>query len=86
VFPLAAPAIGAPVSAMFTVGRAGSVNLGVTGLPVPAVTEAGKLPAGVSLSAPDTLGGTPKACAGGVYPITISAANGIGVTRPTASR
>jgi DNA-binding beta-propeller fold protein YncE len=80
VFPLAAPAIGGPASATFTVGHAGSVNLGVTGLPSPAVTEAGKLPAGVSLSAPDSLTGTPKAGAGGVYPLTISAANGIGVT------
>jgi putative Ig domain-containing protein len=32
----------------------------------------------VSLSAAGTLGGTPKSGAGGVYPITITAANGIG--------
>lgn len=80
VIPLAAPAIGGAVSPTFTVGRAGSVSLGVTGMPSPAVTEQGKLPAGVSLSAPGTLTGTPKAGAGGVYPLTIAAVNGIGVT------
>ena len=80
VFPLAAPAIGGAVSATFAVGRVGTVSLGVTGMPSPAVTEQGRLPAGVALSAPDFLSGTPKAGVGGVYPITVAAANGIGTT------
>jgi DNA-binding beta-propeller fold protein YncE len=78
VIPLTRPAIGGPDSATFTVGRSESVGLAATGTPAPRVTEQGKLPAGVSLSAAGTLSGTPKSGAGGVYPITIAAANGIG--------
>jgi DNA-binding beta-propeller fold protein YncE len=77
VIPLKAPAIGGRDSATFTVGRGGSVGLAATGTPAPRVTEQGKLPAGVSLSVGGTLSGTPKAGAGGVYPITITAANGV---------
>jgi Putative Ig domain len=78
VIPLRGPAIGGRDSATFTVGRRGSFGLTAAGTPAPRVTEQGKLPAGVSLSVGGTLSGTPKVGAGGLYPIVITAANGIG--------
>ncbi|MGP8060627.1 MAG: beta strand repeat-containing protein, partial [Acidimicrobiales bacterium] len=52
------------------------------GYPAPAITTPSALPAGVTLTdGPDgsaTLGGTPGPSAGGVYPITLVATNGVG--------
>ena len=78
VIPLRPAAIGGRDSASFTVGQSGRFAVTATGTPAPRVTEQGKLPAGVSLSASGTLRGTPKAGTGGVYPIMITADNGIG--------
>lgn len=77
--PLAATgSITTGASATFTTGKAGTFAVKAAGTPAPTVTEAGKLPAGVSLSAAGTLSGTPKAGTGGTYPISITADNGLG--------
>jgi YVTN family beta-propeller protein len=49
-----------------------------SGLPAPTYTETGPLPAGATLSTTGTLSLTPTAgTVGGVYPITITASNGV---------
>jgi Divergent InlB B-repeat domain/Bacterial Ig-like domain (group 3)/FG-GAP-like repeat/Putative Ig domain len=69
-------------STTFTVGVSGSFTVNTTGDPVPALTEAGALPAGISFTdngnGTGTLSGTPTAGAAGSYPITFSANNGVG--------
>ncbi len=47
-----------------------------TGYPIPTFTKTGALPTGVTLASDGTLSGTPAAGTGGIYPITITAANG----------
>jgi hypothetical protein len=58
-----------------------------SGFPTPALSEAGPLPAGVTLTdngdGTATLAGNPAAGAGGVYPITVTATNGV---TPDAAR
>jgi large repetitive protein len=78
VIPLTAPGISGRASATFTTGKPGTFTVAATGTPAPRLTEAGRLPAGVSLSPAGTLSGTPKAGTGGVYAFTITAANGAG--------
>jgi hypothetical protein len=77
-----AAAITSGSSATFTVGTAGSFSVTTTGSPTAAITESGKLPAGVTFkdngNGTATLAGTPAAGANGSYPITITAANGVG--------
>ena len=67
--------------AMFTVGHAGSFTVTTTGSPTPNITESGTLPTGVTFhdngKGIGTLGGTPAAGAGGTYPVTFTAANGV---------
>jgi hypothetical protein len=53
-----------------------------SGSPAAAVSESGRLPAGIAFTHPATAGtasltGTPAAGSGGAYPITISASNGV---------
>src|ERR1017187_1366199 len=69
----------------FVVGTAGSFTVGTAGIPVPSLSEAGTLPAGVTFvdhGGSGTLSGTPTA--GGVFSISFTAQNGIGspVTQP----
>ncbi len=73
-----APAITSANSTTFTVGTAGTFTVTATGFPAPTFSETGALPAGVTLSAAGVLSGTPAAGTGGTYPITITAANGVG--------
>lgn len=69
------PAIGpADTGATFTVGSAGSFPFSTTGFPEPKLTEAGKLPAGVTF-ANGNLAGTPASGTGGIYNLVITAAN-----------
>ncbi|MGO9752880.1 MAG: beta strand repeat-containing protein, partial [Solirubrobacteraceae bacterium] len=79
-----APAITSTDGAWFTVGSAGDFAVTTTGLPTAAITETGSLPSGVSFvdnaNGTATLAGTPAAGTGGSYPITITAANGIGAS------
>jgi alpha-tubulin suppressor-like RCC1 family protein len=79
---LAAPAITSASSATFTVGSAGSFMVTATGDPVPALSESGTLPAGVTFvdnhNGTGTLSGTPLTDAGSPYAISLQANNGVG--------
>lgn len=74
------PQITSAAATTFIAGTAGSFTVTTTGSPTPAISVTGALPAGVTLvdngDGTATLSGT--AAAGGSFPITISAANGIG--------
>jgi hypothetical protein len=79
-----APAITSAASVTFTTGKAGSFQVTATGQPAPTFTETGALPAGVTFTSAGRLSGTPaprsgtSPGSGGVYPLTITASNGIG--------
>ena len=77
------PSITSAGSANFGVGANGSFSVVATGTPAPTFSETGSLPSGVTLSTGGTLSGTPAAGTSGVYPITITAANG---TLPNATQ
>jgi len=67
--------VGASVSCSGTLSNCFHVT--ATGYPAPTFSETGALPSGVTLNSNGTLSGTPAACTGGVYPISITASNGI---------
>ena len=76
-------AISSANHATFTKGTAGSFSISATGYGPPAYTETGALPAGVTLkttysgvTSTGVLAGTPTQT--GVFPITITANNGVG--------
>ena len=75
------PTITSPNATTFTVGSAGTFTITTTGFPLPAITAMGALPAGVGFvnngNGTATLSGTPDPGTTGVYPITITAANGV---------
>ena len=77
-----APTITSGDSTTFTEGSAGIITVTTTGTPVPALSETGGLPSGVTFvdngDGTATLAGTPAVGSNGVYPITITAANGVG--------
>jgi large repetitive protein len=77
--PFVPPAITSASSTTFTVGATGSFTATAIGYPVPILFETGALPTGVSFN-PTTgvLGGTPALGTAGIYPITITAQNGVG--------
>jgi hypothetical protein len=79
----AAPAITSADNATFVVGTAGTFTVTSTGVPVSALTITGALPTGVTFvdngDGTATLAGTPDAGQGGAYPVTITAANGVGM-------
>jgi predicted SpoU family rRNA methylase len=76
------PAITSGSATTFAVGVAGSFLITSSGTPTPALTETGPLPTGVAFvdngNGTATLSGTPAPGSGGSYPISITAANGIG--------
>ena len=75
------PAITSAASTTFTEGSAGSLTVTTTGTPVPALSESGSLPSGVTFvdngDGTATLAGTPATGSNGVYPLTITASNGV---------
>jgi Big-like domain-containing protein/putative Ig domain-containing protein len=77
-----APAITSASSATTNVGLALSFSVTTSGFPAAMVTESGSLPTGVKFKASAngsaTIKGTPGPGTGGTYPLTLSAANGIG--------
>ncbi len=77
-----APAITSANNTIFLVGTANTFAVTTTGLPAPAVSETGALPAGVTFNdngdGTATLAGTPAAGTAGNYPLTITAHNGFG--------
>ena len=73
------PTISVASSATATVGTAFSLAATATGVPTPTFTvSAGTLPTGLTLSSAGTIGGTPAAGSGGVYPLTVKATNAVG--------
>ena len=84
----AAPVITSASSATGTEGAALSFTITTTGLPAPAITEDGALPSGVTLldngDGTASLSGTPDPGSSGVYPLTITADNGIGTAAQQA--
>ena len=78
-----APSFKSSAKATFVAGTSGSYQVSAYGYPAPAYSETGRLPAGLSLSSGGLLTGAAAAGAGGVYPVTITASNGIS---PNASQ
>lgn len=82
--PFVAPAITSPSVLTCVVGSACSLRLAATGMPAPAVTRSGMLPAGLGYNAGTrTISGTPAAGAQGLYVQTVAAQNG---TLPDAAQ
>ena len=77
-----APAFTSAPSATFTTGAAGTFTVVSSARPNATLTETGALPAGVSFTdngnGTATLAGTPGTLTGGLYQLTITAANGVG--------
>lgn len=63
--------------ANFTAGVSASVTFTADALPAATFAEIGVLPGGITLSPAGALGGKAAADAGGVYPVTIVAGNGV---------
>ncbi len=78
----ASPTINGAASTTFQAGQKGSFLVVATGSPTPIFSETGVLPPGVTFvdngNGTATLAGTPGANVVGVYPLTITAANGVG--------
>ena len=76
------PAITSASSTMFTTSIYSSFTVTTTGFPSPSIGAMGGLPTGVSFhdngDGTASLAGTPAPGTGGVYPLTITASNGIG--------
>jgi hypothetical protein len=76
-----APALTSVSSIVFTAGRANTFTVMATGFPVPALSETGALPNGVTFvdngNGTATLHGTPALGSNLTYPLTIKAANGV---------
>ena len=70
-----APVITSASSVSFTKGTASSFSVTTTGYPTPSLSESGTLPSGVKFVG-GVLSGTPMVT--GVFPVTITAANGVG--------
>ena len=76
----AAPSFTSAATATFTYSTAGTFKVTANGVPVPALSESGSLPSGVTFTdngdGTATITGTPGAA--GSYPITLTAHNGYG--------
>jgi autotransporter-associated beta strand protein len=76
------PGITNPADATFTAGTNGGFTISTNGFPVPAITENGGLPGGVTFTdngdGTGALAGIPGANTGGIYSFTLTADNGIG--------
>jgi PKD repeat protein len=78
------PVFTSPSSATAVAGKASTVIVTASGVPTPAIAEAGSLPAGITFTSYSngtaTLAGTPGATASGVYALTFTATNSTGTT------
>lgn len=76
-----APTISSADHSAFTAGTADQFDITTTGLPVPAITQTGSLPSGITFTdhgdGTAQLSGTAASGAGGQYPLTFEANNGI---------
>ncbi len=77
-----AEAITSDAGATFTTGSDGNFTVTTTGFPTGALSKSASLPSGVTFvdngDGTATISGTPGAGSGGVYPVTITATNGVG--------
>ena len=75
------PAISSAADTTFTTGTLGTFTITTAGVPTPALSETGALPAGVTFAddggGTAALAGTPAAGTGGTYALTFTAANGV---------
>lgn len=71
-----APSISSPNVASFVVGKTGTFTITAAGAPPPSITVGGTLPAGLSSTA-GVIQGTPAFGSVGVYPVAVTATNGI---------
>jgi hypothetical protein len=73
-----APTITSPDHASFDAGGADAFTVTATGAPTPTLAVAGTLPSGVHFDpGAGVISGQPEATAGGVYPLIITASNGV---------
>ncbi len=73
-----APAITSADATTFAVGSAGTFTVAATGYPAPTFSESGALPSGVTFdTSTGVLSGTPAANTGGLYPLVVTASNGV---------
>ncbi len=75
------PAVTSSASVAFQAGVAGTFTITSSGFPTATLMVSGALPAGVTFTnnanGSATLAGTPAATAGGAYPLTLTATNGV---------
>ena len=71
------PAFTSANSTIFKEVTAGSFTVTASGVPAPTFSESGPLPSGVTFTPAGVLSGTPDAGTSGIYPITITASNGV---------
>jgi hypothetical protein len=72
-----APGITSADTVTFVVGQEASFTVTTDGYPDASINITGALPAGVSAGADGVISGTPADGTGGVYPLTITATNGV---------
>jgi hypothetical protein len=75
------PTITSSPAATFTIGEESTFDVTATGFPAPEISETGSIPEGlvfdIQPGGTATISGTPAPGTGGVYPITITASNGV---------
>src|SRR5579875_752657 len=78
----AAPTITSPATLDVVAASFGTFTVTATGTPAPIITEIGALPPGMTFvyngNGTATIAGTPPAGTTGTYPVTVTAANGVG--------
>jgi large repetitive protein len=73
-----APVVSSVNSTTFTVGTSGTFDVTASGFPTATFAETGALPNGVSFNASTgVLSGTPASGSSGIYPLTLTATNGV---------
>ncbi|MHB8219011.1 MAG: beta strand repeat-containing protein, partial [Acidimicrobiales bacterium] len=77
----AAPAFTGAKTATFTVSKSGTFQVTASGYPAPTFSTTGTLPKTLTLASTGKLSGTPAATTGGVYHVTVTAANTAGSTK-----
>ena len=72
-----APTITSADTVVFRVGDGKSFQMTATGTPLPSFTKVGNLPQGISFASSGLLSGTPAAGTSGIYPLFVTASNGV---------
>lgn len=75
--PTQAPVITSAANTVFTIGVSGSFQATATGAPVPSFSSVGSLPSALIFNAAGLLSGTPALGTAGIYPLTLTATNGV---------